>query len=277
MVANEKLLSSFAGWLSNQGKSSGTCKTYVGVIEQFSKWLGSRELSELTNRDVQTYIDYLEDNGKSPSTVEKHFMAINVFSRYLGIPQIMLNINREAKDKKVKTPEYLNWLEERELLERVKSEGNLRNIAIVYTLLHTGLRVSELCELKRSDVELAKQNGVIKIRNNNGEIGRFVPLSKEVITHLMRYLESLDKQYSALFVSSVNECITTRAIQYILNKYGVHPHKLRHTFCYKLIQSGIDINTVSKLAGHKDINVTKRYLVQDNNQNLIHAIEKTFA
>jgi integrase/recombinase XerD len=92
MVTNDSLLSSFAEWLSDQGKSSGTCKTYVGVIEQFSQWLGSMELHAITGEEVQTYIDFLEDNGKSPSTVEKHFMAVNVFSRYLGKPQVMLNI-----------------------------------------------------------------------------------------------------------------------------------------------------------------------------------------
>jgi integrase/recombinase XerD len=272
------MLSSFAEWLSSQGKSNSTCKTYVGVIEQFSKTLGLTNLSVVTNVQVQSYIDYLEENGKNPSTVEKHFMAINVFSRFLGKPQIMLNINREAKDRKVKTPDYLNPIEEQQLLDMVKAEGNLRNIAIVYMLLHTGIRVSELCELKRTDLEMTKENGVIYVRNNEGKVGRIVPLSKEVINHLTRYIHSLDKKNSeSLFISSVNSCITTRAVQYILNKYGVNPHKLRHTFCFKLIQNGIDLNTVSKLAGHKDINVTKRYLIQDNNQHLIEAIEKTFA
>jgi integrase/recombinase XerD len=277
MVTNGSLFSSFAEWLRDQGKSSGTCKTYVGVIEQFSQWLGNMELDEITREDVQKYIDFLEDTGKSPSTVEKHFMAVNVFSRYLGRPQIMLNINRKAKDKKVKTPEFLNESEERELLQKVKSEGNLRNIAIVYTLLHTGIRVSELCELKWTDIEISEQSGILQIRNYSGETERIVPLSNEVIYHLNSYMESLGKRYDALFISSVNEQITTRAVQYILKKFGVHPHKLRHTFCYKLIKNGIDINTVSKLAGHKDTNVTKRYMVDDGNQHLLHAIQKTFA
>jgi integrase/recombinase XerD len=177
----------------------------------------------------------------------------------------------------VKVPEFLDELEERELLDGVKSEGNVRNIAIVYTLLHTGIRVSELCELKRNDVEITNQGGFLQIRNKNREIGRIVPLSKEVIYHLTSYMESLNNSYDALFISSINEGITIRAVQYILKKFGVHPHKLRHTFCYKLIQNGIDINTVSKLAGHKDTNVTKRYLVDYNDQHLLNAIEKTFA
>jgi integrase/recombinase XerD len=59
----------------------------------------------------------------------------------------------------------------------------------------------------------------------------------------------------------------------MLQKYNVNPHKLRHTFCQKLINKGIDINTVAKLAGHKDVNVTKRY-ANTVNPNLENAIDQ---
>nr|WP_269671166.1 site-specific integrase [Metabacillus litoralis] len=79
-----------------------------------------------------------------------------------------------------------------------------------------------------------------------------------------------------MFVSSVNKRLSTRAVQYMLQKYDVNPHKLRHTFCQKLINKGINLHIVAKLAGHKDVNVTKRY-VGNTQPNLDNAIDQAFS
>ncbi|MDO7485698.1 tyrosine-type recombinase/integrase [Peribacillus frigoritolerans] len=86
---------------------------------------------------------------------------------------------------------------------------------------------------------------------------------------------SLKEKADPLFISSYNQRITPRSVQYILKKYNVHPHKLRHTFCQRLVDNGIDIQTISKLAGHKDLNVTKRYL-KEKPLDLANAIDQTF-
>ena len=70
--------------------------------------------------------------------------------------------------------------------------------------------------------------------------------------------------------------MTPRSVQYMLKKFDVHPHKLRHTFCQQLINKGIDLPIVSKLAGHKDLNMTKRYLI-DKKLDLDDAIDQTFS
>ena len=78
------------------------------------------------------------------------------------------------------------------------------------------------------------------------------------------------------FLSSLKKRMTARSVQYMLQKYDVNPHKLRHTFCQELINHGVDIRTVAKLAGHRDINVTKRYYIQIE-EDLESAINQTFA
>jgi integrase/recombinase XerD len=85
-----------------------------------------------------------------------------------------------------------------------------------------------------------------------------VPLSDETRGYLELYLES--HIHEAVFVSNAGDRLTERAVQYMLKKYNVNPQKLRHTFCQRLVDNHMDIETVSRLAGHRDINVTKKYV-----------------
>ena len=104
---------------------------------------------------------------------------------------------------------------------------------------------------------------------------RVIPLSQETREFLQHYLDSHPSE--AVFVSHVGERLTERAVQYILKKYDVNPQKLRHTFCQRLVDNKVDIETVSRLAGHKDINVTKRYVKSRmNNHKVEDAINQAF-
>lgn len=273
----QNIIEEFANWLVEQGKAELTVKTYIAVIEKFQSWLSlaDKGLSEIYNSDVQTYMDYLEEQQKNPGTIEKYLAAISVFARFTGHTEIVLDIHKKEKDKDHDTPESLTDIELEKVLSEVKADGNHRNIAIVYTLLHTGLRISELCTLDRSDLDLTGDKGKLFVRNNDGEVERVVPLSSEVRMHLTSYIESNRINEGALFISNANNRMTPRAIQYMLEKYNVSPHKLRHTFCQQLINKGIDIHTVAKLAGHKDVNVTKKY-VKELNISLEDAIDQAF-
>ncbi|MCK1995519.1 tyrosine-type recombinase/integrase [Peribacillus muralis] len=272
--AKDEMIFSFAEWLKDQGKSDNTIKTYTGVLSQFCDQT-QKILLEVHSEEVQDYLDYLENCKKSPGTIEKHYIALNVFFKFLGKPQIMLSVERKVKENKHEVPETLSIKEQEILLRDIEAEGNLRNIAIVYLLLHTGIRVSELCDINGSDVILEKERNYILVRNAKGEIDRTVPLTQSVIQHVKNYLHSLKDKSDPLFLSSYNQRITPRSVQYILKKYNVHPHKLRHTFCQRLVDNGVDIQTISKLAGHKDLNVTKRYL-KEKSLDLEHAIDQTF-
>ncbi|MGM9956734.1 MAG: tyrosine-type recombinase/integrase, partial [Peribacillus sp.] len=217
----------------------------------------------------------LENCKKSPGTIEKHYNALNVFFKFLAKPQIMLSVERKVKESKNEAPESLSIKDQEALLKDIEAEGNPRNVAIVYLLLHTGIRVSELCDLNGSDVIMEGNRNYILVRNAKGEIDRTVPLTDLAVQYVRTYLCSLKEKADPLFISSYNQRITPRSVQYILKKYNVHPHKLRHTFCQRLVDNGIDIQTVSKLAGHKDLNVTKRYL-KEKSLNLENAIDQTF-
>lgn len=269
----------FSTWLVQEGKSENTVKTYRGAIRGFQKWLTDNEknINSIEKNDVQAYIDYLELQKRSASTIEKVFTSISVFVRYLGKPYIIQDIQKKEKSKiNQVVPESLDRNEQNLLLQKVKQDNNLRNIAIVYTLLHTGIRIAELCSLNRSDIKIIDNKWLLSIREKNGEVERVIPLSQEAQYYLVNYIRSSHTVDDALFVSNVNKRISSRAVQYMLRKYSVNPYKLRHTFCQELVDQGIDLSVVSKLAGHSDINVTKRYVTLLSN-HLEDAIKKTFA
>jgi integrase/recombinase XerD len=272
------LIEEFSKWQKEQGKADNTIKTYVGILENFESWLIKKgmPLNKCSKNDVQLYMDYLENQQKSAGTIEKYLAAISVFSRFLGRAEIVLDIQHKEKMKECEIPESLEDSEEKRLLKEVELDGNLRNTAIVYTLLYTGIRVSELCALNIDDIEISDEKGRLLVKNKKGKIERIVPLSKEASKHLKKYIDSLESNREALFISSVNQRISTRGVQYMLQKYNVNPHKLRHTFCQNLINKGIDIHVVAKLAGHKDVNVTKRY-ASDLDHNLENAINQAFS
>ena len=190
--AKDEMIFSFAEWLRDQGKSANAIKTYTGVLSQFCDQT-QKILTEIHSEDVQGYLDNLENCKKSPGTIEKHYIALNVFFKFLGKPQVMLSVERKVKEHKLEVPETLS-LNEQQILLRIEAEGNLRNIAIVYLLLHTGIRVSELCDLNGRDVIMETERNYILVRNAKGEIDRSVPLTISAIQHVQNYLFSLKEK-----------------------------------------------------------------------------------
>jgi integrase/recombinase XerD len=268
------IVTDFSKWLEEGGKSLNTISTYQRELLKYQGWLHqySIDLKEISQNDVQNYISFLEHQGKSPITIDKILGAIRTFAKFLKRPEIIMDIQIIPIDKKDEI-ELLSISECEQLLNQVKKDGNKRNIAIVYTLLHTGIRVSELCALNKSNLDFTHNQLFVYPAVG---VQRSIPLSDEVKIHLINYLESTNI-VGALFISKSNERLTERSIQYMLKKYYVNPHKLRHTFCQRLVDKGVSLEVVSQLAGHKDINVTKRYAKTRMKQfELAEAIRNTF-
>ncbi len=267
------LILDFCLWLNEHNKSPNTIKTYKRELEKYQEWLQEkkRDINHLEKSDIQSYIDYLEDQQKSLATIDKTIGAIRTFAKFLEKPELTFGIEIKPVEKK-NNIETLSTFEYNQLLKKVKADGNLRNITIVYVLLHTGIRVSELCNLNRSHIDLENHELIVEKTNQK----RVIPLSQEAREFLQNYLGSHSIE-EAVFVSNAGERLTERAVQYMLKKYQVNPQKLRHTFCQRLIDNKVDVETVSRLAGHKDINVTKRYIKSSmNKQKVKEAINEAF-
>ena len=262
------LIINFCHWLKEQKKSPSTISTYKRELEKYQEWLRKKncDINHLTKGDIQSYILFLEQQPTSLATIDKTLGSIRTFAKFLEKPELTFGIITKPVEKN----DHIETLSANEyslLLNKVKEDGELRNIAIVYVLLHTGIRVSELCRLNRSDVDFIKNELIVQ----KNEQERLIPLSTDTRVHLQNYLRSHTSK-DAIFITNAGDRITERAVQYMLKKYHVNPNKLRHTFCQKLVDSNIDIEIVSRLAGHRDLNVTKRYVKSKMNKHKLEEV-----
>lgn len=277
--SDAKIIGDFLHYLESDGCSQGTIKNYIRSIREFSEWLKKNDgdITRLTRIDVQQYIYSLEQKGNLATTIENKFAAISVLARYLEASHALRNVRRpEVRKSRYIAPKSLDRNDRNRVLREVERTRNLRSIALVHLFLYTGLRVSEMVALDRDDVTIGERSGSIRVRKGKGNVSRTVPLPIEARLQLRQYLQSRTDHNPALFLSNYQKRIAVRSVQRILEKFGVHPHQLRHTYCRELVSAGVDIATVAELAGHADINVTRRY-AKPTEQELEQAVERAFS
>ena len=263
-TGNSDILHSFESYLAEKGRSVNTVKTYSNVLQSFFNWLGNKGNlpNEFRKQDVQLYINHLEKEQRSFSTLKKVYNTINTFAKFINRTDITQDIQFLETETEQNYPEFLSKEEIEKLLYNVEEDGSKRNTAITHMLLKTGIRVSELCSLNKTHIELndKTQTGQVVVRNKLLDNTRTIPLQRSLYHHLTVYIDSRNDNEEALFISNYQQRISSRTVQHMLKQYGVYPHKLRHTYCYGLIGKGLDLSIVAQLAGHSDIYVTKQYL-----------------
>ena len=167
------------------------------------------------------------------------------------------------------------------LIRTVERHGSTRDLAIVLTLRHTGIRVSELCGLTLSDVEIAERKGSLTVRSGKGGKFRVLPLNVDARRTITSYLEvrptvSADR----LFVGQRGQGVSPRAVELLVTKYarlasleGVTPHTLRHSFGKHALDAGADLVSVSALLGHQRLETTAIYTTPSQ-RDLERVVEK---
>jgi integrase/recombinase XerD len=244
-----------------RAKSESTIKTYKHAIEQFESWLteAGTNLQEYSRADVQQYLDGLTANGKSAATVNKVYNAIKSFSRWAGKEEAIEEIRVvKQPDFKNSAPKSLPRLERLRLIRESDRKNNKRDFAIITTLLNTGVRVSELVSLNRNDVEISERKGNLTVRQGKGNKERVVPLNPETRRAIQKSLDERTDDHPALFISNRLKRISIRNVQHILEKYGIHPHLLRHTFITDLVRNN-DLVLAQFLSGHSSTDMLARY------------------
>ncbi len=268
-----------------KGFSPGTIKAYQLDIESglipFLHRQGESEVEEVTKADIRAYLDYaVTKRGNSNVTRARKLAAIKSFFNYL-VESEGLKVNPAASIKSPKIPEkepvYLTDEESIHLLttiaRKAKPQVCERDMAIVLLFLHTGLRVSELTNLKLVNVDLEGRR--IKItRKGNKE--QYLHLNGEAVNTLATYLAKRPEARNGRFFVGTNGGNLDRTYVYgMVRRYmklaginkGKHgPHLLRHTFCTRLHQKGVGPFTIKDLAGHKSLNTTMRYVKIENKE-----------
>lgn len=205
--------------------------------------------------------------GAAPSTVNRALVSLRLFFEWLRKDGVVRdNPVKEIKPVAMVTATVPRWLDRRQqaaLVRAVREKGSVRDEALVGLMLHTGLRVGELCALGRGNLRLSARGGWVDV-TGKGNKYREVPLNATVRRILSKWLE--ENPDGPLFPNRYGEPISPRGVFKLVGEYaylakleGVTPHTLRHTFCKNAIDLGIPIDQVAIMAGHSSLDVTKRY------------------
>lgn len=261
-----------------RGKSEATVRTYHHALQQFNQWLDGcgTTLEHFSRTDVQQYVTYMASKKKTAATINKVYSAIKKFCRWAKKLDCIEELHIiKAPDYKQTAPKALDKLERSRLERNVDRNGNKRDYAIVRTLLYTGLRVSELVSLDRSDVDLSDRKGELKVRAGKGNKERTLPLDVDTRRVIRRYLEERTDGNEALFISNRDKRISVRSVQHLLEQHDLNAHQLRHTFITGLVRANQDISVIQSLSGHSSAGMILRYS-KPSEEDKLRAVERLY-
>ena len=254
--------------------SEQTIKSYQQDIESFKNYLNSKgtDIEQANPQLIRMYLSKEMKDGKTKVTCCRRIAGLRHFYEYL----VRSNFIREnpflfvgAPKKEIRYPEAL-YLEQVETLFAKNKERTddlrLRDQAIIELLYATGVRVSELVNIKMNAVDF--RNRTIRVFGK-GRKERMVIFTKSCKETLVQYIRSnpLKQSIDYLFTNAKGDQLTTRGVEYILDQIqnkcgmqlGLHPHMLRHSFATHLLEGGADLRVIQELLGHESINTTQIY------------------
>ena len=267
--------------------SDNTVEAYGRDIDAFARFLAGRDkdLDEATNTDVVAYLMDLKSGGRSRSTVNRKLASLRVFYKFMiGTRRIQEDPTEEIKSPKIarKDIDYLSYEDVIALLEEPdNSIKGKRDKALFEVLYATGVRVSEIIEMRLKDVNL--RMGFVSCSGTHGR-ARIVPMGIPAQEALREYLEHSRKimmknqdpedPESMLFVNYLGEPMTRQGFWKILKQYAdkagieekLTPQTLRNSFAMHMVQNGIDIKSLQELMGHEDISATQVYFGETRNR-----------
>jgi integrase/recombinase XerC len=271
------IFESYAQHLQSSGKSSHTVKAYAHDLAHFASWFAQTtgeafDPQAVGPRDITGYRSFLLTRGKKPATVNRRLVALQRFYKWTQ-KQGHTNHNPfevlegvRVKQQQGIAPKWLDPHQQLALLRAVRKGKHVRDLAIIETLLRTGLRVSELIELTLADVELAERGGKVIVLAGKGGKYREVPLSKEVRHTLEMYLQARGEENSQCLFVGQRGPLNVPGVQYLVAKYAyqarladVTPHTLRHTFGKNLVDAGVSLEQVAALLGHESLDTVMIY------------------
>ena len=247
-----------------------TIKSYQLDLTDFFGYVDSKKINYLTitNQDVRGYLKYLDSCNLKNSTISRRISTLRTFYNYLVDENIVENnVFHNVKNPKLekKLPNYLNYNEMEELLESIDistTEGLKRRL-LIEMFYSTGCRVSEMINVKISDIDFT--NKTIRIMGK-GSKERIVYFGDYANKYLEAYLSKVNCD-KYLFTSKKGEKLTVNEVEQIVKEIMKHisikthvtPHTLRHTFATHLLNNGADIRTVQELMGHANLSTTGIY------------------
>ncbi len=267
-LLNEEAIERYKNRMLADGKSRNTVKMYSYIASKFLEFINF-DSNSINLENIEKFKEFLViEKGYSKTSVYLYIRALESFLSFLGFAEL-------AKLKPPKRPQRVPvYLSEADVKLMIENADNLRDRLIIEMLAYTGIRVSELCNIRYNDVDLARTT--IKIRSGKGDKDRIVLFRGEILNDLNLYIHDLKFKYhkvNFLFPtkksSHISPISVERIIRRVAKKAGIDkkvtPHVLRHTFATTLLRNGADIRIIQILLGHSNISTTQIYTHVDNN------------
>jgi integrase/recombinase XerD len=276
-----------------KGLAPDTVKFYEKELKQTGRAFAEisapiNDVRKFKTEHVENFIEHQQELGRAVNTINSRLRAGRTFFNFC-IRKEYIDKNpydgvQQLRKRHEIGPTY-NKRQLKKLLEQpdVTTFIGLRDLAIMLTFAHTGIRLTELVSLRIQDVTFDGKGG-INVQRAKNRYARRIPLSNRLKTVLGAYIQERGVvNNDALFINVENQPIGPRAIQDRLKIYGeqsgvanevtVNPHAFRRTFCRLKVEAGTNIFVLQRLSGHQSLEVLKRY-VEIYGRDLEEAIEK---
>ncbi|RIJ69375.1 tyrosine-type recombinase/integrase [Rummeliibacillus sp. POC4] len=289
-MTDEQVVMNFKQWLIEDGKADATVKSYVNDVRKFNEYLNEREVAkeEMINRFYFTsYIKHLKAQEVAVNTINKKITSLKVYNDWLFRTLLVKDVYISIKRDKVKVANgsedevsVLNEEEVERFLFHMEKESQRKRV-MGYMLLYTGLRVSELVNVRLEDID--NLTSTLRVNGKGGKI-REVPLRSDVKEVIQQYIkgeraEGVFSNSRYLLISQRAEQLHRDTVRKWLDEVGkhlqfhIHPHMLRHTFCTRLLKNGVEMATVAKLAGHSSVNTTMKHYINISSVEKKNAVD----
>ena len=274
MIPVHEAHSKFVDHLKSQGRSSATVLAYGKDIEQLGDFLNElkkNRVQEITIKDLQAFMGKLSKEGYTPKSISRKTNSTKTFFRFLKINDFITDDPASLLEHpkfEMKPPRILSKTEYRALRDAARADTRMS--AIIELLLQTGIRIGELARLKTSDIKFGAgvKAGELHVPAGESYPDRTVPLNKAGEVSLKRYLDIRpETRDETLFVTKTGRPLLVRNIRTAIDRYfklagilNAKVNDLRHTFVAHHLMGGTSLVLVSKLAGHKRLATTEKYL-----------------
>ena len=257
--------------------SKCTIEAYLKDLDLFLEYLNENNIKNYNSidyQDIRLYISYLYELKYNNKTISRHISSIKSFFKYLKSNNIIENnpctlISNPKLDKKL--PKYLNFEDTNKLLNAFDNNNylGLRNSLILELLYSTGIRVSELTNIKIKDISLKDRTIRIVGKGSKERIVYFGEICLNLINEYLKnsYNKLNKNNLEYLLLSKTGKKINDREIRAIIDdackisgiKLHISPHTLRHTFATHMLNEGADLRSVQELLGHENLSTTQIY------------------
>ncbi len=268
----------FETYLKNEKRSSkSTLESYLRDVGQFSSYCSANNIlraSEVSTDTVNHYLKFLNSIGKSAATIARVTASLRCYFGYLlksGIIKENPLTQVKLAPTQKKLPEILTNKEILLLLSQPDCSNykGCRDKAMLELLYATGIKVSELIDLKITDINL--QIGILHLHTGQSE--RIVPIYPEAVKAIQNYIFGVrdvilsDHTDEMLFTNMNGQPLTRQGFWKIVKQYAqsaninkdITPHTLRHSFAAHLLENGAGLNDIKEMLGHSDISTTQVY------------------